>query len=147
MIMKCENSGYVMTYETATGTYQLLEGEAVVKESKSLDMIEKYISSGGVDKEKKKYRRIPIIHIRSGEYMKGEATSIAEKSRVGGYDYFWITCKGGRSKESRVILDTPENEAIIEAIKDKRIEIEKLRKEEYALEKSLALLTPEMMEA
>lgn len=146
MLMRCDNNGYEMTLETSTGIYQLLEDGAVVKESKSLDMIEKYISSGGVDKEKKKHKRVPILYNKYGDYIKGEATSIAEKARLGGLSYFWIICGGNRSKESTVILDTPENEAIITKIKLKNIERQGLAAEINALEKQFILLTHEMME-
>lgn len=145
MLMKCDNSGYEMTYETSTGIYQLLEDGAVVKESKSLDIIEKYISSGGVNKEKKKHKRIPIIHNKSGDYVKGEATGVAEIDRFDRAG-FWIVSNGNRSKVSTIILDTIENEAIIAQIGRRKDEMGKLREEIINLEKSFTYLTPKMME-
>ena len=60
MILIGKNSGFDMNFDTDTGIYQLLEGEEVLKESKSLEAIDKYIENIGKGK-KRKFERVSIL--------------------------------------------------------------------------------------
>ena len=58
MLFKSNISGYEVTYCNMTGIYQILDGEAVLKESKSFNAIEKYIETDGSSEKKGKKQRL-----------------------------------------------------------------------------------------
>lgn len=151
MILTGNNAGYNMTFDTATGIYQLLdEDNAVLKESKSLDAIEKFITTGGEKKEKKRFKRIAVLYRDGwgddGKIVKAEATSVAEPSRYGSRDSFWITNGKTREKKSDVLLDVPENHEIIRKIFDLQKQRDKIDEQIEKVKEGFKYLTAKMME-
>lgn len=150
MILTGKNSGFDMTFNTDTGIYQLIDEGAVIKESKSLDAIEKFIVSGGEKKEKKKFKRVAIL-VKEGwgdnsPFIKSEATSIAEPVSFRNKTEFWIVNgEGKREKKSDVLLDVPKNHTILKQIDLKYKAKKTIEDEMDNLRKGLEYLTPEMM--
>src|SRR3989304_1500600 len=99
MLFKSTISGYEVTYCNVTGIYQVIDGEAVLKESKSFNAIEKYIETGGEKKEKKQRLEKKMIFCRYGNYEEGTITSLAEESRYGLGHQVWLIIDGKRQKE------------------------------------------------
>ena len=118
MLFTSNVSGYESTYDTETGIYQVIDGVAVVKESKSFDAILKFISTGGEKKEKASRLNIPIIFRRYNEFKKAVITSLAEKAGHSKVRYVWVVMGGKRSKESITLCyeDTRENQCRITEI-------------------------------
>ena len=101
MLFKSTMSGYEVTYCNVTGIYQVLDGEAVLRESKSFNVIEKYIETNGSSEKKEKKQRLEkktIFH-RYGKYEEGTITSMAEESRYGSESQVWLMIDGKRQKE------------------------------------------------
>jgi len=149
MILTGKNSGYDMTYNTETAIYQLISDGGVVKESKSLDAIEKFLVTGGEKKEKKKFKRIAVLSPEGwgrDNYIKAEATSIAEKPRYSGdKTSFWIIKNKERSKEDTLLLDIAGNHKIISETLTLFKDIKKIEEQIEKLHKGYKYLTPEMM--
>ena len=99
MLFKSNISGYEVTYCNITGVYQILDGEAVIKESKSFPAIEKYIETGGKKKEKKQRLEKKVIFCEYGEYKEAIITSMAEESKYGVGHQVWFMIEGKRKKE------------------------------------------------
>src|SRR3989337_3780170 len=92
MLFKSNISGYEVTYCNMTGIYQILDGEAVLKESKSFNAIEKYIEIDGSGEKKEKKQRLEkkMIFCGYGKYEEGTITSMAEESRNGSGSQVWL---------------------------------------------------------
>ena len=101
MLFKSNISGYEVTYCNMTGIYQILDGEAVLKESKSFNAIEKYIETDGSSEKKEKKQRLEkkVIFYRYNNYEEGTITSIAGESRYGSGSQVWLMVDGKRQKE------------------------------------------------
>src|SRR3972149_450103 len=100
MLFKSNISGYEITYCNVTGIYNVLDGEAIVKESKSFNAIEKYIETDGSGEKKEKKQRLEkkIIFCRYGKYEEGMITSMAEENRYGSGSQVWLMIDGKRQK-------------------------------------------------
>jgi len=100
MLFKSNISGYEVTYCNMTGIYQILDGEAVLKESKSFNAIEKYIEIDGSGEKKEKKQRLEkkMIFCGYGKYEEGTITSMAEESRYGSESQVWLMIDGKRQK-------------------------------------------------
>lgn len=153
MILTGKNSGYDMTFDTGTGIYQLLDDQgAVLKESKSLEAIDRFITTGGEKKEKKKFKRINVLFVyrygsNDGTFEKVGATSVAEPTRHDHGTYFWIIKKGKKEKVNgfSLLLDDPINHELLKKIATKQEAIEQIREEIKVLKEEFKYLTPEMM--
>ena len=101
MLFRSNISGYEVTYCNVTEIYQILDGEAVLKESRSFNTIEKYIETNGSGEKKEKKKRLEkkIIFCRYGKYEEGIITSLAEESRYGSGYQVWLIIDGKRQKE------------------------------------------------
>ena len=146
MIFTANVSGYEVTYDNSLGLYQVIEGEAVVKESKSLEAINKFIETGGEKKEKvKRINREAIYNDYQG-YRKVIITSVAE--RYGNYEQVWITNNGKRQKEYlKSLIDyTPENLQLIEEIKEVEKKMTKYDNIKDNLRKQFTKITIDMLQ-
>ena len=103
------------------------------------------------EKKKNKFKRVNVLIRKAGSvqasYFTGQATSVADKRGYNGSPEFWIINeKGRREKDNNLLLDIPANHVLIEQIKAKRIEKEKIDNDIDAISKGFQYLTPEMME-
>ena len=99
MIFTANVSGYEVKYDNSLGLYQVIEGEAVVKESKSFETINKFIETGGEKKEKVKRINKEAIYNDYQGYSKVTITSLAEPSAYKVFDQVWIINNSKRQKE------------------------------------------------
>jgi len=135
MLFKSTISGYEVTYCNVTGIYQVIDGEAVLKESKSFPAIEKYIETGGEKKEKKQRLEKKVMFCRYGNYEEGTITSMAEESRYGSGSQVWLMIDGKRQKALlRDCLDYNKDNL------NKIAEIKLLEKQREILSKNIATI-------
>src|SRR3990172_8838679 len=99
MLFKSTISGYEITYCNVTEVYQLLDGEAVIKESKSFPAIEKYIAIRGESKKEKKRLDKKVFYHNFNGYTEGVITSIAESGYSRNETYVWLIINNIRRKE------------------------------------------------
>ena len=146
MIFTANVSGYEVTYDNSLGLYQVIEGETVVKESKSLEAINKFIETGGEKKEKVKRINKEAIYNDYQGYHKVIITSVTERY-YGDYEQVCITNNGKRQKEylSSLIDYTPENLQLIKKIKEAEKEMTKYNNIKDNLCKQLTLITIDML--
>ena len=137
MLFKSNISGYEITYCNVTGIYNVLDGEAIVKESKSFNAIEKYIETDGSGEKKEKKQRLEkkIIFCRYGKYEEGMITSMAEEGRYGSGPQVWLMIDDKRQKELlRDCLDCNKDNL------NKITEIRLLEKQKEILSKNIATI-------
>lgn len=95
MIFRTRSGEYILTYDSCNNMYQVLEDEAVIKESKSYQVIEKFLETGGEKKGKPKRLDVKVWLYKYGEYTEAIITSHAENN----YREVWVMCDGKRTKE------------------------------------------------
>ena len=146
MIFTANVSGYEVKYDNSLGLYQVIEGEAVIKESKSIEAINKFIENGGKKKENVKRLNKEAICSDYQGYRKVIITSLAE--RYGSYERVWITDNGKRQKEAlNSLIDcTPKNLQLIEKIKKVEKELIKYNNVKDNLCKQFTKVTIDMLQ-
>ena len=168
MIFTANVSRYEVKYDNSLGVYQIIEDEAVIKESKSFTVIDKFITNGGESEKKDKPKRLNKEAIINDyrEYYKAIITSVAESRYNDDYRKYykatitsvaesryndvevWIVIDGKREKkELKYLIDyTPENLDIIKEIKKLEQDISKLGDVKLRLEKTLTPVTLDMLQ-
>ena len=137
---------YYIAYSESMERWTAFEDETLktsVAYSENLTNLKAALDRRNARKEKKKFKRIPVVFIENNGYtyeveiVKGEVTSIREDGRA------WVTKKD--KEKSRVLLyrfhsaylDTPENEVYFKEYKEISDKLKELRLKRDEIEKKL----------
>lgn len=147
--METKYEGYTIKYDERFDTWEVSDSEGQnLKNFVILSEAKKYIDGREARQSKVKFEKIKILKIKNDYYdetpeiQEGFITSVIDE------EYAWVSFDKAREKKyltsnyDKIILDTPENRKILSKIIDNKSEINKLKKENEALSKTLNHYSP-----